>query len=157
MFVNAIDRRSSYEEIKTALNRTPFKNFCKVFGIDGKDLYNKFLSFAEGVDTNLNIKTTSSYAGRDLGIIIQKLVGGNYWYVKPDIDAVYLTDKDSGLSFKRSGIHFSAGDHRCILVDGSISGVKITLKIRTALKGYKYPYRVFPELKVPDLVEVLAE
>ena len=156
-FVDAINRRDSYDEVKAALNRTPFKNFCKVFGIDGKDLYNKFLNFAEGVDTNLDVKTTSSYAGNDLGTIIQKLVGGNYWYVKPDVDAVYLSDKDSGLSFKRSGIHFSAGDHRCILVNGSVSGVKIILKIRTALKAYKYPYRVLPELNVLDLIEVLAE
>ena len=157
VFVDAINLRNSYDEIKTALNRTPFKNFCKVFGIDGKDLYNKFLNFAEGVDTNLNIKTTSSYAGNDLGTIIQKLVGGNYWYVKPDTDAVYLNYKDAGLSFKRSGVHFSAGDHRCILVDGSVSGVKITLKIRTALKAYTYPYRVLPEINVLDLIEVLAE
>ncbi len=156
-FVDAINHRDSYDEVKAALNRTPFKNFCKVFGIDSKDLYNKFLNFAEGVNTNLNVKTTSSYAGKDLGIIIQKLVGGNYWYVKPDVDAVYLSDKDSGLSFKRSSIHFSSGDHKCILVDGSVSGVDITFKIRTALRGYKYPYRVFPELEVLDLVEVLAE
>lgn len=156
-FVDAINSRDSYDEVKAALNRTPFKNFCKVFGIDGKDLYNKFLNFAEGVDTNLNVKTTSSYAGKDLGVIIQKLVGGNYWYVKPDVDAVYLNYKDAGLSFKRNGVHFSGGDHKCILVDGSVSGVSVTLKIRTSLRAYKYPYRVLPVVDVPDLIEVLAE
>lgn len=159
-FKNGIATEKKYKDVKNTLGAAYF-NFCKTTGIDPEELYNKYLAISLNHDVSPEFENVLKGESDKLGAIFQRLVGGNYWYVKPD-KVVYIDYKDNKLKFNVSSIKFSRAKRelgRKIIIYGKIDGYDgiARIEFRTADVKYKYPYRMFPIVNVPALRESMAK
>ena len=128
-----------------------FKNFCDAIGADQEDLYNKYKSLYNGEEITDVVKLADNYDESLLGIVFQKLIGGNYWYVKPST-SVFVPPKDLNLKFIRSKIRITSSGKK-IVAYGTINGeVEARVELRTSGEG-NLPYRLFPVVSVPELLK----
>lgn len=151
-FWQAIKKEMSYKDIKDEKYMIPFNNLCDTLCISAESLYNVYLS---GDGKGRPLEVLSGREGGRLGMIFQKLVGGNYWYVKPNC-CIFVTDKDAHLKFKVESASISDGN-RSIYIKGKISNIPAEVCLRTSSRRNKYPDRIFPIVNVQQLVSILAK
>lgn len=150
-FKQAVIDNDKYDDIKDSKEMIPFVNLCNVLGMDPKDLFIKYKQIhGEGLKDK-EIKIDNKISKDKLGILFQKLLGGNYWYVKPGI-CEYVGYKNANLKVNVNSAIISP-EGKTILVKCDVNGIKSNLEFRTdgSIPG-PYPYRLFPKISVPDLV-----
>lgn len=146
-FKSAIEGGLTFEEIEDDKNMIPFINFATQFGLNPRELYNMYLNRTFG---DLNIY---KYDGRVLGIFIQKLIGGNYWYINDSGTCFFVSDKPKNLNVEITSANVSnSGQGICFKcsINGKVNG---KIWMRTDGNG-KYPYRIFPQFKVKEINEL---
>lgn len=149
--VNAAINNEEYSSIEDSQDMLAFKNFCISIGADQQDLYNKYRSLYNGDKITTDIKKSSDeYDSRLLGIVFQKLIGGNYWYVKPST-SIFVPSHDLNLRFIRDRLYITPTGKK-IIAFGNVNGIDARIELRTAGEG-NLPYRVFPVVSVPALLD----
>lgn len=151
-FWDALKNGVQYEDIKDEKYMIPFNNLCDTLCISAKSLYDAYL-IDDGKGRPLEV--LPGREGGRLGMIFQKLVGGNYWYVKPNC-CIFVTDKDVRLKFKVESASISDGN-RSIYIKGRISNIPAEVCLRTSNRRSKYPDRIFPIINIQQLVSILSE
>lgn len=158
-FKQAVLSQVEWDDVKDDKEMIPFNNFCKVIGLDPYIVFSKYKDIYNGDSGVKTIEVSRNYDPKLLGCLFQKLLGGNYWYVKPDVGICeYVDYKDAKLSFNISKANISDSG-KGITITGDIDGLKSTLTFRT--DGNKtigpWPYRLFPSISVPKLIEKLSK
>ena len=74
------------------------RSFIECFGISFDDLMNKYKELENTGKCDTNLKLLNKYDKRSLGICVQKMIGGNYWYAKPKY-AKFVGYNDAGFEF----------------------------------------------------------
>jgi hypothetical protein len=114
---------------------------------------NKYKSIYSGKSTDMNLQLSDKYDPQLLGCLFQKLLGGNYWYVKPGI-CEYVDYKNANLKFNIQEAKITSTG-KGINITGDINGLKCEINFRT--DGDRaigpYPYRLFPKVSVIDLIK----
>lgn len=152
--ISAAKNGASYNDIENTSDMRAFKNFCNAIGADPTDLYNKYKDLYNDNPITDFVKTTQKYNSLLLGNVFQKLIGGNCWYVKPST-SVFIPSRNLHLDFVRSHIRITPSGKK-IIAYGSVNGIDARVELRTAGEG-KLPYRVFPVISVPALLETIVE
>jgi hypothetical protein len=153
-FKNAVMSNETWDDIKTAKEMVPFINFFNVLGIVPSDIFTAYKQIYSGKSSkDIELTLNKNYDPTLLGCVFQKLLGGNYWYVKPGI-CEYVDYKDAGLKFNIDKASITSTG-KGISVIGNINGLKAHVNFRT--DGDRtvgpYPYRLFPQISVPDLIK----
>lgn len=146
-FRKSIQNGVAWSEIEKEQDMVPFINFSEQFGINPQELYEMYLNKKSGY---LNI---GSYSSRNLGILIQKLVGGNYWYINDSGACFYVSSKarDLDVDIKKASVTESGKGIRFeCTVNNKVKGV---ILFRTDGKS-DLPYRLFPYFNVKDLISL---
>lgn len=135
-----------------------FKSFWTTIGLRPGDVVKAFSQVKENMDNdtaqNVDIKVSAQPSKR-LGEIIQWLIGGNYWYVSPK-KVLYISDEPQNWSFTAERAYITKTG-RTVNIIGKLSGVPMTLVIRTSDIKRKYPNRMFPKVDVEQLLELKGE
>lgn len=146
-FIKAIKQNTEYNNIEDEKDMIPFINFCSSFGLNPEEVFNMYKNKTFGY---LKIE---SYDGKILGCLIQKLIGGNYWYIDAANNCFFVPDTPLNLNvhIKEANISNSGQTiaFKCSIndkVDGKI-------QFRTDGRG-TYPYRLFPHFNVKDLISL---
>lgn len=153
-FKNAIMSNESWDDIKDAKEMVPFINFFNVLGIIPADVFVAYKQIYSGkTSKDITLSIDKKYKPESLGCIFQKLLGGNYWYVKPGI-CEWVTDKNAKLKFNINHASITSTG-KGISVNGDVNGVKAEVNFRTDGDHAvgPYPYRLFPKISVPDLIK----
>lgn len=154
-FKNAVLESDTWDNIKDSPDMIPFNNFFNVLGILPEDVFNKYKSIYSGKSTDMNLQLSDKYDPQVLGCLFQKLLGGNYWYVKPGIHS-YVNDKDAKLKFNIKSARVSESG-KTITVSGDVNGLKSEINFRTDSEKYgPWPYRLFPKINVFDLIDQIS-
>lgn len=125
-----------------------FNNFYRGIGIDPDFLRNMMRKLRTNSQTekqkyaNISLKLYKNYNKIALGNTIQKIIGGNYWYVSPR-HCFYVSPKRQNWKYEIESASIT-DTGRGIVINGHISGVEIKLVIRTDSSTSKYPNRFFP-------------
>jgi len=151
-FHKAVESHETYDEVKDTPDMVPFNNFCETLGLIPSDVYMKYRELYSGGMKNKDLQVSKTYNKKLLGTLIQKLIGGNYWYTKPGI-CQYVGYKDAKLEFDIEKATISKTGQN-IYVDGKVNGVDCELIYRTSGGGI-WPYRLFPKISVPELLKVM--
>lgn len=155
-FHSAIADGKTHDEVSGSKEMTGFNNFCEVFGISPKELYDKYMeknNTGSITSPALNPLKKSSHT---MGLIFQYILGGNYWYIKDNI-CIYVSGSDAHLNFNITDISITTKSHRgsepgkVITISGSINSVPASIVIRTS-GVYAYPYRIFPIINVETFI-----
>ena len=141
-----------FDDVKDEPDMKALINFCNVVGIDAEDVYEKYTCLVNNKKIDKDIKLSGRYDGRKLGILFQKLVGGNYWYVKPE-KALFVPAKYDHWEFNVSKATIAPTGKR-ISIQGTIEGVPVELEFRTDGHG-AWPYRLFPRTDVQKIINKL--
>lgn len=149
---NGIKAGKSFDDVKDKPDMKALINFCDVCGIDVEDVYNKYTCIANNEKIDKNIKLGKRYDGKKLGTLFQKLVGGNYWYTKPE-HVLFVPVENNNWEFTVSKATIADTGKR-ISIQGDIEGVAVELEFRTDGHGV-WPYRLFPRTNVPNLISKL--
>ena len=149
---NGIKAGKSFDDVKDEPDMKALINFCNVVGIDAEDVYEKYTCLVNNKKIDKDIKLSRRYDGRKLGILFQKLVGGNYWYVKPE-KALFVPAKYDHWEFNVSNATIAPTGKR-ISIQGTIEGVPVELEFRTDGHG-AWPYRLFPRTDVQKIINKL--
>lgn len=107
------------------------QNFCDVFGIDFENLIK---SIQDGEQLHFNRK---GYQKDKLQLLIKKIIGGNYWYLKPS-GCVYVDGIDGDLELTSV-----ANTQRTINFIGKYNNQPIKIVFRTSNPGDIAPKRLF--------------
>ncbi len=148
--VNCYKEGKSFEQFnsnKDDICVVSFNNLCSLLSVDPKTIYDYF-ALPRDSRKRQNIKTLHKAEENDevLAILIQLLVGGNYWYVNTSGDISYIDDNidENKFTFIPSGTGYL--EPTLIAVDGTMKtsdgNVKCTLIFRSS-NGGNYPYRLF--------------
>ena len=118
------------------------------------DIFTAYKQIYSGKSSkDIELTLDKNYDPSLLGCVFQKLLGGNYWYVKPGI-CEYVDYKDAGLKFNINKANITPTG-KGISVTGNINGLNAHVNFRT--DGDRtvgpYPYRLFPQISVPDLIK----
>lgn len=149
---NGIKAGKSFNDVKDEPDMKALINFCNVCGIDTEDVYNKYTCIFNHEKIDKNIKLGKRYDGKKLGILFQKLIGGNYWYIKPE-HVLFVHAENNNWKFNISNATIAETGKR-ISIQGDIEGVAVELEFRTDGHGV-WPYRLFPRTHVADLINKL--
>lgn len=145
----------SYEEFMSKSDDIcviSFSNLCSLFGIDGKTVYDYFSVPSSQRSTNQKIKTSRKTEENDdvIAVLIQLLVGGNYWYVNSDGTVAYIDDDIDKNMFTFIPSGYGELTPKMIKIMGTMKTkygqTQCKLVFRSAY-GEEYPYRLFPEIK----------
>lgn len=129
-----------------------FIQFWENFGIDAEEIFNHYQAVEQGIAKDFHPKNRKDYKEAALGMFIRKLVGGNYWYLKPT-ECKFVPMSSAGLKFNVSDVSISSGA-RTINIEGKIDNdLKCNLVLRTDNSDVRFPYRIFPVVNVPALIE----
>lgn len=152
-FKAAVQSSKTYDDIKDTKDMIPFNNFCSVLGLYPEDVYNKYKNIYSGNTSNMLLELNKNNKNSKLiGTLFQKLLGGNYWYVKPGIQK-YVDYKNANLEFNATDARISESG-KTITISGVIKGIKSEILFRTDSEKYgPWPYRLFPKISVPELIE----
>lgn len=132
-----------------------FIQFWDNFGIDAEEIFNHYQAVEQGIAKDFRPEKRKDYNEAALGMFIRKLVGGNYWYLKPK-DCKFVPMSSSDLKFQVTDISISASA-RTINIKGKINGnLECKLDLRTDNKSIRFPYRIFPVVNVPALIEMCS-
>jgi hypothetical protein len=94
VFKNGITNNLDFEDInKNSPYMDYLENFWRNFGVSSKDIYNRYRYLAHkddaNIETELNpeeiyIDINQKDLEKNISTFIVKVIGGNYWYLKPD-------------------------------------------------------------------------
>jgi len=134
-----------------------FNNLCNLLGVEGKIIYDYFSNPVEKRKKNININVNKKPEKDEIiSILIQLLVGGNYWYVN---SGNYLSKKDKS-NGEIDWVDDNIDDNKFVFIPNgkghlepsliAIFGtlktkfgeVKAELKFRSS-SGDEYPFRLF--------------
>lgn len=154
MFKTAVLEHASWDDIKNSKEMIPFINFFNVLGLLPENVFDKYKSIYSGKSADMELKINNNYNPNLLGCLFQKLLGGNYWYVKPGLH-IRVDDKDAKLKFNVKSARLSESG-KSITIVGDVNGLKSQLIFRTDSEKYgPWPYRLFPKISVPELIELI--
>lgn len=117
------------------------QNFCKVFGVDFENLI-KAVQDGEQLQFNKD-----GYQKDTLQLLIKKIIGGNYWYLKPN-KCVFVDGIDGDLELTNI-----TNTQRTINFIGKYNNQPIKIVFRTSDSGDIAPKRLFIEF---DLNAIIA-
>ena len=155
-----------YSSCKDNADMIAYKNFCDIIGADEESLYEVYRDFVNGRRPQRIVENSESFNGKLAGIVFQKLIGGNYWYVKPNEDASYIGADNLNLVFNRQSIEVTDSGKK-IKAIGTILGCAVALELRTdgdirqSIElndggNFSLPYRIFPVCNVNNLRNAIA-
>lgn len=154
IFKDAVINHESWDEIKDSKEMISFINLCDVLGLYPEDVFKKYKNIYSGKTNDVDLEINDKYDPKKLGVLFQKLLGGNYWYVKPGIQK-FVDYKDAKLKFDVEKARLS-GTGKTITVVGNINGIHAELIFRTDSEKYgPWPYRLFPKISIPDLIQLI--
>ena len=155
-FKTAVLENDSWNDIKNSKDMIPFINFFNVLGLVPEDVFNKYKAIYSGNSSDMSLEIDKNYDPNLLGCLFQKLLGGNYWYVKPGLH-IKVSDKDAKLKFNTKSARLS-GSGKTITVVGDVNGLKSEINFRTDSEKYgPWPYRLFPKISVPELINKISK
>lgn len=131
------------------------RNFIEAFGVSFEDLMGKYKKIEMGDDNyDCNLKLNSNYDPTVLGNVVQKMIGGNYWYAKPK-GALYVKPNHANFEFKISSAQLSKYPSKAITIIVSVNNVACKFVLRTDGKDIfnKSPYRLFVVTNVNELIK----
>ena len=149
-FKSSVMSNDSYNDVENTKDMIAFNNFCETLGLIPEDVFNKYKDLYNGGIKDNNLEINKNYDPELLGCLFQKLLGGNYWYVKPGV-CEYVDYKNAKLKVNISSANIS-NTGKDITIKGDINGLKCGITFRTDGKG-PWPYRLFPKVSVPDLIK----
>lgn len=165
---NGINWMDNYlDDIEDNESGQKFKQFWSMLGLipDGEKLVKggysvkqafKLINSNKDTNNNENIKlAVSNKPSKKLGDMIQRLIGGNYWYISPK-KCIYISDEPQNWSFKADDAYVTSSG-RTINIKGSINNIPASIIIRTSDATRKYPNRMFPKLDVEKLLNIKGE
>lgn len=131
-----------------------FNSYFSMLGLDPNQIKERFskidIKADETGDNKLSIK---NYDPQTLGAVIQKLIGGNYWYVTPS-HCFFVPAKEQNWKFEAEA---ASHTNRQIKIIGNIDGIRTDIVVRTSSYKTKYPNRMFPVVNLDKLVAHKAE
>ena len=136
-----------------------FRKFWSMMGINPstlKRIYKTKINGAKDPDSRARISIPVNKGNSPaLGDMIQRLIGGNYWYVSPD-KCIFIPVEPMRMTFKADEAWVS-GTGKTINIKGKLNGtVDMTLIVRTS-GGRQYPNRMFPKVDVEQLLSLKGE
>jgi hypothetical protein len=136
----------------------PYKKFINNFGISFEDLMLKYRELESTGKCDTNIKLIPTYNKKALGIMVQKMIGGNYWYAKPSY-AMFVGNKDVGFKFEVEKAYLAKNPSKSLIIDGNINGISCEFVLRTDGRDIfnKSPYRLFVKTDVKSLINKMVE
>ena len=155
VFQRAVQSNESYDAVKNDTQMVAFNNFCKTLGMIPEDVFNRYRElYADGkMKNNGSVRIDANYNPKLLGCLIQKLVGGNYWYTKPEY-SIFVNDKNAKLSFNVDKAYVTDSG-KGVNIEGTINGLACKIIFRTSGSGI-WPYRIFPMINVPKLINIVS-
>ena len=152
-FKNAVMTNESWDSIKSDSAMIPYINVCTTLGIIPEEVFAVYKRIFANESKDTSLRLNKKYDPKKLGCIFQKLLGGNYWYVKPGI-CEYVDYKNANLKFNIQDAKITSTG-KGININGDINGLKCEINFRT--DGDRaigpYPYRLFPKVSVIDLIK----
>lgn len=116
------------------------QNFCDVFGVDFENLIK---AVKDGEQLHFNKK---GYQKESLQLLIKKIIGGNYWYLKPT-GCVYVDGIDGNLELTNI-----TNTQRTINFIGKYNNHPIKIVFRTSDSGDVAPKRLFIEFDLNAII-----
>lgn len=169
--------KKPFEEFKSKKDEICVRSFeclCKLFSIDEKTVYDYFSKPLKERDKKYNIKVNKKPEKDEIiSILVQLLVGGNYWYVnsgnyisskdkREGGEVIYLDDniEENKFEFTPTGTGYL--QPTLIAVDGTLKtkegSTKATLKFRSSDGGEDgYPFRLFIVINDKHIISNLYE
>lgn len=134
------------------------RSFIECFGISFDDLMNKYKELENTGKCDTNLKLLNKYDKRSLGICVQKMIGGNYWYAKPKY-AKFVGYNDAGFEFDVEKAYLAQNPSKSLYIKGYINNIPCRFVLRTDGKVLfgNLPYRLFIETDVKELINKLEE
>ena len=134
------------------------RSFIECFGVSFDDLMNKYKELEETGKCDTELKLLDNYDKKSLGVCIQKMVGGNYWYAKKD-HAVFVGCEDAGFEFSIEKAYLAKNPSKILYIKGTINDISCRFVFRTSGDASfgNLPYRLFIETDVKGLINKLAE
>lgn len=147
--IDCYKNKKSYDEFiseKDEICVIAFHNLCNLMGVDEKEIYDYFAQpKKERKKVQIKISKEPDKNDELFAVLIQLLVGGNYWYVNTSGEAVFIDDNinENKFTFIPSG--FGHLDPVQIVVSGKMKTkdgeTKCELKFRNSASG-DYPFRL---------------
>lgn len=157
-FQNAIKNNKQYKDIKENLHI--FNNFWNNFGIDPEEIYNIYLKREIQESKITYTIKNKKYDKKKIGSFIRKLVGGNYWYLKPNTLSRFVYPNKHKLEFEIQIINISDSKETITIVGKLINerkeNIDCKLIMRTDGNG-TFPYGLFPSVNVFDLLDLISD
>lgn len=155
-FRKAADSELSFN--KSGLSEdTAFCNFCNLFCLNKKDLYNALVPRNENDRNTLKIKRQTPWSKYTLGALFQMIIGGGYYLVKRGNTQVkYITKDFKEAKFMLGPNVLITDSGKTITFTGKFNGVEAKIDVRTS-SGEAYPCRIFPVINHTLLIEALSE
>lgn len=158
-------------DVEDKLSRKQFDEFWSMLGIDPEgliDIYKEKINpvydkaVADGKDPN-KIKGDPISLGKILnnkpseviGNFIQRLIGGNYWYISPE-KLFFVDSKVMPWIFKAKNARVTPAG-KTITIVGEINNIRVDIAIRSSDGGRRYPFRVFPKVDLEKLLEASSK
>lgn len=152
-FKNGVMTNESWDSIKSEPAMIPYINVCTTLGIIPEEVFNIYKDIFSNNSKDTSLSLNKKYDTKKLGCIFQKLLGGNYWYVKPGI-CEFVDYKNANFKFNIKEARITSTG-KGITVTGDINGLSCEINFRT--DGDRaigpYPYRLFPKVSVIDLIK----
>ena len=132
-----------------------FDNFFAFFGMDRERVWNHLGSILRGEKTETITGDCDEVDNKKVAVLMAKLLGGNYWYLKPTGMGWIGSEKTTAKNLTSLNLtHWVASDTgRTISIHGDFSGEKVKFVFRTDGKD-EVPYRLFP---IVDVMKLLQE
>jgi hypothetical protein len=138
-FQTGIINHTPFEEVENSSQMTGFKNLCKLFGIDPREVYNCYLNDEFGD------LTMGKYDSEVIGELIQMIIGGNYWYVNPKY-VKFIDEKNKNFKVDISSAKITDSGKSLDFIC-SINGINSKIRLRTSGERPNWkvqaPYRLF--------------
>ena len=134
------------------------RSFIECFGVSFDDLMSKYKELEETGKCNTELKLLNNYDKKSLGVCIQKMIGGNYWYAKKD-HAVFVGCEDAGFEFSIEKAYLAKNPSKILYINGAIDNIPCRFVFRTSGDASfgNLPYRLFIETDVKELINKLVE
>jgi hypothetical protein len=139
------------------------RSFIECFGVSFDDLMSKYKELEETGACDTDLKLLDDYDKKSLGVCIQKMIGGNYWYAKKD-HATFVGYEDAGFEFFIEKAYLAKNPSKILYIKGTINNnINNNIPCRFVLRTSgdasfgNLPYRLFIETDVKELINKLAK
>lgn len=118
-----------------------FINFWETLQVNPESLYEKFINNINELQEIELLKNIDD--DKNIGEIIQNLIGGNYWYVSPE-HCLYIPYQNKDWTFKANRCYITKSK-RTIFIEGKLNKtIDMKLTVRDSSGGNYAPNRLFP-------------